>query len=321
MQTRKIGGPIPLSTGSIFIGAVGTVLLLIWGISSSLTVHTSIGLESSQSEDEKAGQTSAFLKVSSSGSETGSYRSSEGPYQLAAVRAGQIAVPRQTIERLPSRLYETEDAQARKQIFLEALLPLVLMVNEDISRTRTHALSLAQRQQAGEALAEKDQLFLDRIFDHYGIENGDWAEFTRRVDIIPPSLALAQGAIESAWGRSRFARTGNALFGQWTWRKQGMVPEDREDGKTHKIRSFATPLDAVKAYIHNLNTHWAYEEFRADRADLRIKGQKLQATSLLPGLSRYSEERETYLDLIRSVIRVNQLEELDQAILVATPLV
>ena len=321
MQTTKIGGPIPLPLGSIFtaarfIGAVGAVLLLIWGVSSSLTVHTSIGLESNQSEDEKASQTAAFLKISSTPPLSGT-----ASYQLAAVRSGQVAVPRQIIDRLPNRLYETEDTQARKQIFLEALLPLVLMVNEEIAHTRTHALSLAQRQQVGESLPEKDQLFLDQIFDHYGVENGDWEEFRRRVDIIPPSLALAQGAIESAWGRSRFARTGNALFGQWTWRKPGIVPEDREEGKTHKIRSFDTPLDAVKSYIHNLNTHWAYEKFRADRAELRTQGQKLHAASLLPGLSRYSEKRETYLELIRSVIRANQLEELDQAILVAAPLV
>ena len=316
MQTAKIGGPIPLPLGSIFIGVVGAVLLLIWGVSSSLTVHTSVGLDTSQSEDEKASQTAAFLKVSSTPPLSGT-----ASYQLAAVRSGQTAVPRQIIDRLPSRLYETEDTQARKQIFLEALLPLVLMVNEEIAHTRVRALSLAQRQQVGESLSEKDQLFLDQIFDHYGVETGDWEEFNRRVDIIPPSLALAQGAIESAWGRSRFARTGNALFGQWTWRKPGIVPEDREEGKTHKIRSFDTPLDAVKSYIHNLNTHWAYEEFRADRAELRTQGQKLHADSLLPGLSRYSEKRETYLDLIRSVIRANQLEELDQAILVAAPLV
>ena len=45
------------------------------------------------------------------------------------------------------------------------------------------------------------------------------------MDIIPPSLALAQSAEESGWGTSRFAQEGNALFGQRVWveHKKGLV--------------------------------------------------------------------------------------------------
>ncbi|HKJ91279.1 MAG TPA: glucosaminidase domain-containing protein, partial [Oceanipulchritudo sp.] len=42
-------------------------------------------------------------------------------------------------------------------------------------------------------------------------------DLRRRVDVIPPSLALAQAALESGWGTSRFAREGNNLFGIWCY--------------------------------------------------------------------------------------------------------
>ena len=42
------------------------------------------------------------------------------------------------------------------------------------------------------------------------------------MDIIPPSMAIAQAAKETGWGTSRFALEGNALFGQWTYSKKGI---------------------------------------------------------------------------------------------------
>ncbi|MFT4835563.1 MAG: Bax protein [Psychromonas sp.] len=33
-----------------------------------------------------------------------------------------------------------------------------------------------------------------------------------KVDILPPSLALAQAAEESGWGTSRFAKEGNSFL-------------------------------------------------------------------------------------------------------------
>ena len=41
-----------------------------------------------------------------------------------------------------------------------------------------------------------------------------------KVDIIPISMALAQAAIESGWGTSRYLREGNAVYGQYTFEKK-----------------------------------------------------------------------------------------------------
>ena len=58
------------------------------------------------------------------------------------------------------------------------------------------------------------------------LDSNALAELLMRVDIVPPSLALAQAADESGWGTSRFAEQGNSLFGQWAWGK-GLKPTEQ----------------------------------------------------------------------------------------------
>ena len=98
---------------------------------------------------------------------------------------------------------------------------------------------------------------------------------------MPPSLALAQAAEETGWGTSRFVQEGNALFGQYTYKSvTGMVPERRDADRRHRVRSHDNLLAAVRAYVHNLNSHWAYEDFRDRRALLRRAGRPIDGYDL-----------------------------------------
>ncbi len=131
----------------------------------------------------------------------------------------------------------------------------------------------------------------------------------RRVDGVPPSLVLAQAAEESGWGTSRFVREGNALFGQWTWTDdhRGIVPAEREEGESHRIRAFSSVKGAIQAYVRNLNTHPAYDRFRLQRA-LGASGYDLTAT-----LDKYSERGLKYVETLRTIMQSNRLIALDQA--------
>ena len=82
----------------------------------------------------------------------------------------------------------------------------------------------------------------------------DYETFLKRVDVIPPSLAIAQAAVESAWGKSRFIKIANNIFGHWTYNPEiGIVPLDRIEGKQHLIRVFKTLQDSISAYMLNLS--------------------------------------------------------------------
>ena len=81
-------------------------------------------------------------------------------------------------------------------------------------------------------------MWLKRRFKEYKIEDQDLGKLKMRMDIVPVSIALAQAANESGWGTSRFALEGNALFGQWTWSKKGILPKDQDPNQTHKVMQF-----------------------------------------------------------------------------------
>ena len=129
----------------------------------------------------------------------------------------------------------------------------------------------------------------------------------KRVDIVPVALALVQAATESGWGRSRFAVEGNNLFGHWCYRRGcGIVPARRESDAGHEVAAFVSVRQSVARYLHNLNTHDAYEPLRRIRARMRRQDRGLDAVALAEGLESYSERREAYVEEIKTVIRVNR---------------
>ena len=135
-------------------------------------------------------------------------------------------------------------------------------------------------------------------------------ELLLRIDEIPPALVLAQAATESAWGTSRFARKANNYFGIWCYKSGcGLIPSQRGNGQSHEVKVFPSVRSSVSYYVKLLNSSDTYAEFRTIRAQKRENGQAISAQSLLPGLSRYSERGEEYLNDLSSIIRFNKLDE------------
>jgi Bax protein len=126
---------------------------------------------------------------------------------------------------------------------------------------------------------------------------------------------LGEAAYESGYGTSRFAVEGNALFGQWTFGGEGLVPEQqRKQLGDHRIASFEWPFDSVRSYFINLSSHPAYEDFRRLRAERRAAGKPLRSMDLVEGLKSYSERGQKYVETLKSVIRVNKLDIADDAV-------
>lgn len=237
-------------------------------------------------------------------------------YSLDLVRKFNKPAPRLRLATLPHGLAEVRNAQRRKVVFLMLTLPMVLEANAHIAVDRKRLLYIAAMAKSGRALPPNIQLWLDRLAKRYKTDPQRLDILVKRVDVIPVSLALAQAAIESGWGTSRFAIQGNAIFGQWTTAGgKGMVPSGRVEGMTHKIRTFERLSESVAAYILNLNTHRAYRGLRALRQDARKKGKQPDGITLAAGLESYSEKGAEYVDLLRGIIRVNRLAPLDGAIL------
>ena len=207
-----------------------------------------------------------------------------------------------------------------KSAFVERLLPLIETENRRLLRLRGRLVQHFAKLERGQSPTAEEREHIDELATAYRVD-GDPLEdadarsaLLERVDALPVSLALAQAANESAWGKSRFAREGNNLFGIWTYDEtKGMVPRKRAAGKRHLVRRFDTEAESVRYYMHTLNSHPAYAELRALRAGQRAKGQPLDGEQLAGGLQRYSAKGEEYVRLIQAMIRRFDLATYDQA--------
>lgn len=220
-----------------------------------------------------------------------------------------------------------EQIKARKKAFFELMETHGLNANEAVYQDRLKLLDCyaarSEQQTANASMLQQCQTFINILAKRYRLENDGSAKFWRRllgrVDVVPLSLLMAQAAIESSWGRSRFAKLGNNYFGQWCFKAGcGIVPAKRTDGANHEVASFDSVSGSVSAYILNLNRHRSYESFRTARLIARKDDRPIKSLELLAGLNGYSERGQSYLKDVRSVIRSNKLEryDLDRAYLV-----
>ena len=123
----------------------------------------------------------------------------------------------------------------------------------------------------------------------------DWVNFeTPRFERVPTEMIVAQAALESGWGTSRFAVEGNNLFGIRTYDKDvpHMLLEGRTKWKGWGVRVFTTKCQGVEFFVKLLNNHPAYEEFRDVRTRMLVLGQELDAKVLIKTLKAYSTTKD-----------------------------
>jgi Bax protein len=235
------------------------------------------------------------------------------PTQKQSSLKEQPPLPGWVAEPLPDFSSYT-DVQTRKKAFFDYLFPRVALANRRVLALRDQVEALS----AKASLTAEEEAFLAQQAERLRVEApiGSPESFellSRRLDIIPPSLVLAQAANESAWGTSRFARQGNNLFGQWCFSPGcGLVPLQRTDGASHEVASFDSPYLSVRSYITNLNRHPRYQGLRVDRARLRAENRMPTGVALAPGLGAYSERGGAYIEEIVDMMQFNKLQRYDR---------
>lgn len=227
-------------------------------------------------------------------------------YTLDAVRKDGEAVPRVFLAQLPRDLPSLPSPDFRKAVFIKMMLPLLLAENERIRQDRARALEIRALLEDGLPVATEQLGWLSDLAGRYGVDDGNLDELFRRVDVVPPALALAQAALETGWGTSSVAQRGHAMFGQMVFRIDA-------NGTEATVKTFNNLAAAVEAYAYNLNTHRAYAEFRKARSGMRGTGRVIDGYELSVHLIRYSELKGDYVQAVRGLIRVNNLQPFDRA--------
>lgn len=214
----------------------------------------------------------------------------------------------------PQEYYEIKSASKQKKEFVKILRPLLQRANLVVQMERNTVQNFFEKAfaQGFRNLHASDFAAMIKIAKKYRIKKlFQKGEFFDKVDVIPLSLGLTQGALESGWGKSRFVREANNIFGHWTWGEVGLIPSDREEGKTHKIRIFSSLQSSVNAYVLNLNRNYAYKGFRAMRAKYRKMHKKFTGIEAAKTMVNYSQLDNLYVALLQRMMRENKFLRYD----------
>ena len=230
-------------------------------------------------------------------------------YYISSVRDKKL-VPNISINKFPKDFNLISSTKDKKSLFIRSLLPLIISENNKIIEANKRIKKIDNN--TFEYIARDDALWLKKQFKNYKVKSHHIDDLIAKVDIIPVSIALAQAAIESGWGTSRFVSEGNALFGQWSWFKgSGIIPKKRDADETYEIKSFENLRQSVAAYMKNLNSHNNYSEFRVIRNNYRINNSEINSINLIKYLSNYAENTD-YSKILERIIKKNNLQEFDQ---------
>ncbi len=221
------------------------------------------------------------------------------------------------ISELPDDFSEIQDVPTKKKLFYLVTLPLIYNANVSIMQERRMVINI-EKKFARKELNKNETNEIIRLSKKYKLDYSEintklFRKLKQRINIIPVSLALGQAIIESGWGQSRFATEGNALYGQWTTSEdKGIIPQDRDEDKTHAVLKFKNLSESVEAYMFNINTHQAYYNFRViRRIDERIK--YIDPISMkVKYLAAYAEIGDKYVDKLELIIASNNLQEFDR---------
>lgn len=191
----------------------------------------------------------------------------------------------------------------KKQKFFHMILPAILISKENLRLKRQRVLSLMST--PSEALAKKDKEFLENLYETY--ETTDNKQLANRLRTHPVSIILAQAAIESAWGESRFFKKGNNIFGMWSYNKDEprIKANGNRNGKSVYVKKYATLSDAIDDYFVVIG-RGAYKSFRQQR---ELTNDPLK---LVQYLVNYCELREKYTTKLSKFIVHNKLRKFDK---------
>ena len=187
--------------------------------------------------------------------------------------------------------------QERKREFVKLMLPLIERANGEVLKERHFLLKVKGKAK----LTEEERKKLEELMERYRTRN--FNELLKRVNTVPAGLVLAQAAIESGWGTSRFFTEANNAFGIYSFRGGKCL---KAKGSSACLKVYDSLYDSVKDYTYNLNVGWAYERFR----ELRSKGADIY--TLIESLHGYSERKDEYTELVKKVVKKNGFDSIGQ---------
>jgi Bax protein len=208
----------------------------------------------------------------------------------------------------------------RKQAFINYLLPYIKVAEKDICDQREAVLAKLKIVSSGNKLSTNEYSNIAEIAKKYKlvIENPitemNLKDLSKRVNVIPGGMVLAQSALETGWGTSRFAADYNNYFGEHCFTEGcGVKPKRQSPNKIDEVAVYSTPQISISNYLLLLNSSNRYTKLRDIRSDLLNQNKPISSLALINGLGSYSElGLDEYKNRLIGVIDYNKLTQYDQ---------
>jgi Bax protein len=123
----------------------------------------------------------------------------------------------------------------------------------------------------------------------------------------PISIVLAQAAMESAWGTSRFFVEANNVFGVWSFDpdEPRIAAQQKRGDTTVYVKRYKTLQASIRDYYRTLARGEKFAEFRS----LRLTSD--DPFKLVTKLDSYSEKGAVYGEELSAIIRRNEFQQYD----------
>ncbi|MGC3944948.1 MAG: glucosaminidase domain-containing protein [Chryseolinea sp.] len=188
-----------------------------------------------------------------------------------------------------------------KRTFISAVLPAVLVAKHELSMVRLHLMKL----QSKHFWSHEDSIAYRAAAERF--KTNDLQELILKVGTLPNSVVLAQAAVESGWGQSRFFLEGNNLFGIWSFdpNEPRIAAGEMRGNRTIWLRSYSNMSESIISYFDMLSTSSAFKGLRAARHSTS------DPLALVPHLRNFSERRGGYTRQLKMMILQNDLTRFD----------
>ena len=197
----------------------------------------------------------------------------------------------------------------QKQQFINQVLPAILVVKFRMENKSRKVNRIMKKMEIGDSLKLSEAAFVDSMMQQYRAKS--YENLLMRMKPHPTSLVLAQAALESGWGSSRFALEGNNLFGIWTSPTDTYVMKSRhrKGEKPIYVKKYMNIAESIDHYFLTIGRNNAYRQFRNKRYE------EANVFQLIETLDGYSERGDDYTLQLKKMIEWNDLQKYDQYII------
>lgn len=213
-----------------------------------------------------------------------------------------IEMPRVFVETLPADWHISSTAD--KTLFMKIITAQILRANAHILQEKKRLNFLQEKFLNNQEWTDSDEAFFQELLKKYDVylpkkRAAQIQELIGKVDIIPPSFAVAQAIMFTDWGQ----KNQNSPFGEYGW----------VDGEYQPLK-FNSLTEATDSFALQLNSRFQMYSFHNIRRKyIPLRKIRLLSDALLKDIRQYMDFDKEYIDKLSNTYQQGLIRELDLA--------